>query len=255
MNNHLQRLREQEELTRNQRRKNMRLSRLLAAMVLLCFSLTGMVGVMMSISPKDEKKSDENVNEEAVKTELSEEDKWQLILVNKERVVPADFTVDLITFDNVRVDCRISDMLRDMLNDAKKDGIDIAICSGYRSVSEQRQIYEAKVSSFLTQGYNEEASKINTNQYIQPPGASEHHTGLAVDLQTGGKPALDESFAQTPAYEWLKENAAKYGFIERYPKDKSDITGVFWEPWHFRYVGPSNAKAITSMGICLEEYV
>ena len=252
MNRHLERLKEQEQETKRQTKKNTRLVRMFAALILLCFSLTGMIGVMMTIEPKKETAPPEQskVNNEV----LSEEDKWQLLIVNKNRIVPKDFTVDLIQFENVRVDYRIEDQLRTMIDDAEKDGVSLTVISGYRSVSEQKALYNAKIKSFIAQGYSEEASKIYADQYVQPPGASEHHIGLAIDFGTKGMPSLDESFSETPAYNWLKENAAQYGFIERYPKDMEKITGVNWEPWHFRFVGKENAKAITSMGICLEEY-
>ena len=252
MNNHLERLKEQEKATKRQRKNNSRMVRLFAALVILCIALSSMIGVMMSIGPKKEKTSNEENAKETV--EISDEDKWKLIIVNKDRIVPKDFTVDLIKFENTRVDYRISDPLKAMTDDAKKDNIVLTVLSGFRSVSEQKELYNSKIKSFESQGYSTEASKIYANQYIQPPGASEHHTGLAIDLGTEGVLPLDEKFSETSAYKWLKENAAQYGFIERYPNDKTDITGVSWEPWHFRYVGEENAKAITSMGICLEEY-
>lgn len=251
MNKHLERLKERENETRRQRKNNSRMVRLFAALILLCFALTGMIGVMMTIGPKKEKTSSEESKTEIV--EVSEEDKWRLIIVNKDRLVPKDFTVDLVQFDHIRVDYRISNPLKAMMDDAKKDNIVLTVISGFRSVSEQKELYNTKIKSFEAQGYSEEASRIYTNQYLQPPGASEHHTGLAVDFGTEGA-LLDENFSNTPAYKWLQENAARYGFIERYPDEKAKITGVSWEPWHFRFVGEENAKAITSLGICLEEY-
>lgn len=255
MKDHLQRIKEREEETKRQRKNNTKMVRLLAVLILLCFSLSGMVGVLMTIGPKEVvKSSDEKEKTEAAADEQSEDDKWQLIIVNKDHLLPSDFTVDLIAFEKSRVDYRISVPLSNMISDAENDGITLTVCSAYRSVSQQKEIYEAKIQSFKSQGYSDEASKIYANQFIQPPGASEHHTGLAVDFETDKITSLDESFAQTPAYEWLKKNAVKYGFIERYTNDKTNITGVSWEPWHFRYVGVDNAKAITSIGICLEEY-
>ncbi|NLH01835.1 MAG: M15 family metallopeptidase [Clostridiales bacterium] len=257
MNSRLQRLKVQEENTIKQRKLNTRMARLIVALALLCASLIGMGGVIMTIKPKDKPApaEEDSVKDTPKAAEIPEKDKWKLILVNKDNPVPRDFTVDLIAFGNSRVDYRIKDELSNMIEAAGKDGIVLNVCSGYRSVSEQKELYDKRVLSYIAQGYSEEAGKIYANQYIQPPGASEHHTGLAVDFITDGSSKLDESFAQTEAYKWLKENAEKYGFIERYPKDKIDITGVAWEPWHFRYVGVEYAKTINSMGICLEEYV
>ena len=89
-----------------------------------------------------------------------------------------------------------------------------------------------------------------TAQYIAVPGTSEHSLGLAVDLNS-----LEESFEQTAQFKWLIEHCAEYGFILRYPKDKEDITGISYEPWHYRYVGEDHAAKIMEQGLCLEEYV
>lgn len=248
----------QEELCKL-KRNNMRLSRLVIVLAFLSLSLLGLLAIIMTIGPKSGKTTESGTASEIAAVadipEIKKEDKWQIILVNRDNAVPPDFTVDLIAFGSALVDCRIADQLSDMTEAANKDGVMLTVCSGYRSVSQQREIYDSKKQSYLNLGYSEEASEINTCQYIQSPGASEHHTGLAVDLQTTGAVTLEENFADTPAYKWLDEHAEEYGFIERYPKEKSDITGVLWEPWHYRYVGVSNAKAIKTMGICLEEYV
>ena len=87
------------------------------------------------------------------------------------------------------------------------------------------------------------------------PGTSEHHTGLAADIITVDYQVLDEGFAETAAYQWLKENCTQYGFIMRYPKEKQDITGIIYEPWHYRYVGKNVAEKITANDWCLEEYI
>ena len=90
---------------------------------------------------------------------------------------------------------------------------------------------------------------------VARPGTSEHQLGLAVDIISNVHPELDESWAQTEEAEWLKENCADYGFILRYPPDKSGITGIVWEPWHFRYVGEEAAQYIMENDLCLEEYL
>ena len=82
------------------------------------------------------------------------------------------------------------------------------------------------------------------------PGTSEHELGLAVDFNS-----VEESFENTREFQWLKTHAAEYGFIMRYAKEKQDITGVIYEPWHYRYVGEKHAKKINQMGYCLEEYI
>lgn len=87
------------------------------------------------------------------------------------------------------------------------------------------------------------------------PGTSEHHTGLALDIVSQNYQLLDEEQENTPEQQWLMHNSYKYGFILRYPNDKSKITGIHYEPWHYRYVGKEIAKEIYEQGICLEEYL
>ncbi|NLV86784.1 MAG: M15 family metallopeptidase [Clostridiales bacterium] len=253
MNNHLQRLREEERI---QRQKNKRSSKLVLTFVMFSFSLLCLIGVMATIDPLSEKKSSdsEGLSQTIRQTETDEAEEWRLLIISRDSYLPVDFTVDLKKVGDVRVDHRISDPLESMIEDADAAGIKLIPVSGYRSVSEQRVLYDDKKASFLQQGYGEEAAEIYTRELIQPPGASEHHTGLAIDFLTMGITELDEGFAQSPAYQWLRENAANYGFIERYPADKTEKTGVSWEPWHFRYVGTADAIAISSMAICLEEY-
>jgi len=94
-----------------------------------------------------------------------------------------------------------------------------------------------------------------TKREIAIPGTSEHSTGLAVDIVVLSHQTLDEDFEKTEGFKWLSENAQKYGFILRYPKNKEEITGIKYEPWHYRYVGEENAKKINEQGICLEEYL
>ena len=252
MESHLQRLKDMEE-EMEQKRKNLRVGRVLIAVALLSFAMFSFFTIISTIAPKGatEAKADET---NAALT-ASEKASWELILVNEQNPLSRDFTVDLIAFENTRVDYRISEPLQKMIDAAKDDGINLAVCAAFRSVTEQDELYNTKCLTYVAAGYSDKAGEILASKYVQTGGDSEHHTGLAVDLVTDGTAELDEGFAKTPAYTWLKENAAKYGFVERYPKDKSQATGIQWEPWHYRYVGESNAEAIASQNLCLEEYL
>ena len=250
MKSHLERLKEQELETKTQKRKNMRSGWMLFAATLIGLSLISLLTITSTIDPKNSAQAKELAAKEAI-----ERDCWELKLVNRRNILEKDFTVDLIAFENTRVDCRIAEPLQKMIDAAKEAGITLSVCSGFRTVSEQDILYSNKCLVYIAEGCGAESSKTLASQYIQIGGASEHHTGLAVDFLTENVTELTESFAETPAYTWLKENAVEYGFIERYPKDKSQITGILWEPWHFRYVGEKNAKAITSKNFCLEEYL
>jgi D-alanyl-D-alanine carboxypeptidase len=104
-------------------------------------------------------------------------------------------------------------------------------------------------------GYSYEKACAITEETLAVPGASEHQAGLSVDIVTLRHQVLNDAFADTKAGKWLAEHAHEYGFILRYPKDKEEITGINYEPWHFRYVGKEAAEQIYELGCCLEEYV
>ena len=181
---------------------------------------------------------------------------WNLILVNAQYPLPDTFSVDTERVqDGYRVDARISQNLKQMLTDAKKQGIDLMICSAYRSIEYQKNLFYQQVAKQKNAGKNQQQAKEIAATIVALPGTSEHHTGLAVDIATPTYPVLDEGFEKTAAFAWLNENAANYGFILRYPKDKQEVTKIIYEPWHYRYVGVETAEQIKSQGITLEEFV
>lgn len=189
---------------------------------------------------------------------LTEQDltSWNLIYVSRDSPIDRSFTVDLVEIeDGFFIDVRIHKFLESMIRDAAEDGVILEVCSAYRSASTQRTLIERKAQSMISSGLDIDIAYNKAMEYLAGPGESEHHTGLAVDFITPGKTTLDESFADTEAFVWLSENAFRYGFILRYPKDKENITGFPYEPWHYRYVGKEHALPITSKGICLEEYL
>lgn len=180
---------------------------------------------------------------------------WSLILVNPTSPLPEGYQVALETVAApYQVDARIADDLRMMFAHAKEDGITLIICSAYRSVEKQEQLFAAQTDRHKANGLSEEAAVAATANAIAVPGTSEHHTGLAVDIVTPNYQTLDSGFANTPAAQWLAEHAPDYGFILRYPLNKQSITQIMYEPWHFRYVGRPYAREITDSGYCLEEY-
>lgn len=183
---------------------------------------------------------------------LSLLDDWQIRLVNRDNPLPDDFTVELENLDASRkFDKRAIEPLKQMICDMRDRGIkNIWAQSTYRSIEYQKGLYEKSINKYLKQGKSQEEAQKLTDEYINRPGTSEHHLGLAVDFNN-----VDEGFENTKAYKWLLENASDYGFILRYPKEKEDITGIEYEPWHWRYVGPEHAKKMKEQNLCLEEYV
>ncbi len=180
---------------------------------------------------------------------------WTLILVNRDYILPENYKPELarsVTNDqnSKLLDSRVAPHYNDMYNAAAKDGIYLTTVSGYRSYSRQKTNFENKIQKYVNQGYSKVKATQEAATIILPPGTSEHNAGLAMDIIS-----LEQSFENTKAFRWLSENAADYGFILRYPKDKEAVTEIIYEPWHWRYVGVENAKKIKASGLCLEEYL
>ena len=107
----------------------------------------------------------------------------------------------------------------------------------------------------MREGLSREEATAQAGTVVAVPGTSEHQTGLAVDLVDKSYQHLDDAQASTDVQQWLMENSWKYGFILRYPAEKSDVTGIIYEPWHYRYVGKPAAREMRELGLCLEEYI
>ena len=179
-----------------------------------------------------------------------------LTLVNFENTIPKDWKVDLVQLNNGQsVDRRIYDDLIAMLQAAKSEGLNPLICSSYRTNEKQEQLYQNKVSEYLSQGYSKVEASDKAAFWVARPGTREHQLGLAVDIVSTKNQRLDRSQENTVEQQWLIQNSWKYGFVLRYPTNKNSITGVGYEPWHYRYVGKEHAKKINELGVCLEEYV
>lgn len=180
---------------------------------------------------------------------------WNLLLVNRDYILPDDFEVKLAPAvesdpDGAQLDYRVAPHYNEMFLAAEKDGIELTPVSGYRSIKRQTNNFENKIETYMDEGYSKAEATKKAATIILPPGTSEHNAGLAMDICS-----LYESFDQTDEYKWLCENAADYGFILRYPKDKVDKTNIIYEPWHWRYVGVETAKAVKASGLCYEEYL
>lgn len=181
-----------------------------------------------------------------------EDSDWQLILVNRQNPIPSDYHVELTELkNNQAVDSRIYPDLQQMFDDARAAGILPHITSSYRTSDKQQQLMEEKIADYQAEGYSPSKAKELAEEWVALPGTSEHEIGLAVDISTEDSSIQDASIV----WEWLLENSYKYGFIRRYPEDKTDITGIIHEPWHFRYVGKEAAKEIYEQDLCLEEYL
>lgn len=179
-----------------------------------------------------------------------------LTLVNYKNKIPDDWKVNLVSLNGQQsIDQRAYQELKNMLNDAKKQGLDIIICSSYRTYDRQKELFVNKIKEYLKAGYGYNEAQEAASMWVAKPNMSEHQLGLAVDLVSKKNQRLDDSQERTAEQQWLIKNCWQYGFILRYPANKSDLTKVGYEPWHYRYVGKEHAKKIVEQGMCLEEYL
>lgn len=183
--------------------------------------------------------------------EVNNDPGWELILINSKNPVPENYNFNLAYLNNGQaVDERILEPLQNMMDDCRAAGLYPEVKSGYRDVNLQQQLYDREVESYQDQGYELEAAKELALGWVAFPNTSEHQIGIAVDINTeSGREDSEEVF------NWLMENCCNYGFILRYPTDKTNVTGINYEPWHYRYVGEKAAKEILERNITLEEYL
>lgn len=181
---------------------------------------------------------------------------WQLLLVNPWNSLPEGFTVELETLSNgMKADKRIVNDLNAMLAACRKEGLRPVICSAYRPQATQERLYKNKIARLRYAGYSQEQAVQEAGRWVAVPGTSEHQTGLALDIVAASYQVLDKKQEDTAEQKWLMEHCWEYGFILRYPSDKSEVTGIGYEPWHYRYVGRETAIAIRDSGLCFEEYL
>ncbi len=214
------------------------------------------------ISPDD---GDTIISSEAENTEddlqketppEKETDEWNLILVNPWNDLPEDFDVKMTELKGGhKIDERAYPDLQAMMDDMRKAELSPYICSSYRTVAYQQRLFDNQVKKQKEKGLSQDKAAEEAAKWVAIPGTSEHHTGLALDIVAADYTVLDESQENTEEQKWLLENSWKYGFILRYPNGKTDITGIYYEPWHYRYVGKEAAKEIYERDITLEEYL
>ncbi len=181
---------------------------------------------------------------------------WYLMLVNQSHPMEDGYVPELANIDDAhQVDARVLEPLQNMLKAASDEGYSLYVCSAYRSVDRQKELFNESMIDYVNQGMTYYEAAIETAKSIAWPGESEHATGLAMDIVSSDYAGLDEKQGETDDQKWLMEHCYEYGFILRYPKDKSEDTGIIYEPWHYRYVGVEAALAIRDQGVTLEEYL
>lgn len=190
-------------------------------------------------------------------TSAFDKNAWYLILVNKTHPIPDDYEVPLATITgNMQCDKRVLGPLLDMLNAANSQGIGLYVTSPYRSGYLQNVLFTRRIKVLMNDyGYSYMDAYKSVSRKVIVPGTSEHQLGMCFDIVTGYHSTLDYEFGDTPAGIWLRKHCAEYGFILRYPRGKESITGIEYEPWHFRYVGVEAAQYIMEHGLTLEEFL
>lgn len=185
------------------------------------------------------------------------QDGWALLLVNRDHPLPEGFQIPKLTqlINGQAVDSRAYPELQRMMDACRAEELEPLICSSYRSWDKQEELFEKKVQTCLAGASSRQEAEEQAAEWVSRPGTSEHQAGLALDIVDKSYQLLDEGQEDTAVQQWLMAHCAEYGFILRYPTDKSALTGVGYEPWHYRYVGADAAQEIMGQGLCLEEYV
>ena len=188
----------------------------------------------------------------------------ELLLVNWEHPVPYERPENLVAQEKIfgeevalqngagSIDEEAGLAAREMFRAAQAEGVGrFFLSNAYRSIIAQEKLWQARLSEEPTYGSRPFESPVK----VLPGACTEHTTGLALDILSEDYRTADDGYGETPEGRWLAENAWKYGFIQRYPKEKEQITGVIYEPWHYRYVGREHAESIYTQNLCLEEYL
>lgn len=173
-------------------------------------------------------------------------------LINKYNPIPDDYEFELANYnDKIQVDARILDDLNEMMAAMEEEGLTPTITYGFRKHETQVELFDQGVKKRMNQGMSYEQAYDATSFTTAIPGTSEHEVGLAVDIKEKNG---YQNYRLENIYSWLRANAHKYGFILRYDQDKTEITEIMYEPWHFRYVGKEEAPKIKESGLAIEEY-
>ncbi len=207
-------------------------------------------GIQVLTLPDTEGQTVPSSTEPAPTEPEPDEDAWKLVLVNADHPLPEGFTVQLKALRNGHyVDERMYPELQQMFDDARAVGIYPLINESFRTAERQQQILDKYVKKYEDAGMSHDDAVAKALTIVAVPGTSEHQLGLALDI------IAEYDSDNNPTWNWLRDNCWRYGFILRYPKGKEEITGIDYEPWHFRYVGVPTAQEITESGLCLEEYL
>ena len=188
---------------------------------------------------------------------VEEKEKTKLLtLVDREHPVEDDYNVEFTLLgEGQMVDSRCVDDLEAMLEACRRAGGRPVVTESFRTWGAQERAYEESLAELTETGLSREQAEQRLERMTEQPGFSEHQLGLAVDLEEQDSELTKEQQADTATLRWLRENSWRYGFILRYPDNKSEVTGKAFRPWHYRYVGREAAEQIHELDLSLEEYI
>ncbi len=253
------RIRERRHRREKMRRRRRRRRILLVLLLLLAALLTV---VLVKYGGEKEPPKEPPAVEESKKSPSEPQPKqkptdWRLVLVNPWNALPETWEPPVMKelSSGWEVDARCYDDLQEMLGDCRAAGHEALVCSAYRPRELQEELFGNLVQENMDKGLTEEKAREEAAKEVAVPGTSEHQLGLAMDIVDMEYQILDDTQADTPAQQWLLKNSWRYGFILRFPEEKEDVTGIIYEPWHYRYVGREAAEEIYHSNLCLEEYL
>lgn len=178
---------------------------------------------------------------------------WALTLISSKYPIGKAYSPSLETVtdsSSVTADGRVAEAYKKMYAAAAADGLVLTPYSGYCNYQRQQSLFDSKADAFVLQGKTKEEAEAEASKRVERGGCSENNAGLAVDIISASA-----GFASTKEYSWLTENAHKYGFVLRYPENKTEVTGMIFQPWHWRFVGAEAAAEMKAKNLCLEEYL
>lgn len=229
------------------------------AVNMIMLALIIAVSIVICLVPSDADRLKQLQKEYAEEAQKGIDNSWAYFLINDEFPLPDGYKPELAQVQGIyMMDERCAEYARTMIAAAEADGVDLCVVSAYRSIEKQQENLESYTERLINEGHSpEEAEKLALNE-IAEPGKSEHNAGLALDILTYDwwetHDDVTADFENTEEFRWLQENAHKYGFIMRYPKEWEHITGYTYEPWHYRFVGLHYAKQIKDSGLPFEYY-
>lgn len=183
---------------------------------------------------------------------------WRLILVNPSHRLPDDFSVETAALPadpDVRFDARAVGNLEKLVDACEQAGHSIIIRGAFRTLAQQQELFDNKTQEYRKQGLPQEEAEEKAATAVAYPGTSEHELGLAVDIVSADNLDLNTKQEDTPTQKWLMEHSWEYGFVLRYPPEKKALTGIIYEPWHYRYVGRTVAEVMKKEDLCFEEFL